>query len=99
MKIVTCCVCATVFQMTDALYRDRTDDGKLFYCPNGHEQYFTESSASKIKTLEKEIGRLLHSFERETLAHNYTIRQLRSVRGVVTKLKRQIAEMKGVRDD
>lgn len=48
MKSIACCVCGTVFSVDDNVYTARLRDGKIFYCPNGHRQAFTESEASEI---------------------------------------------------
>lgn len=43
---LTCCVCGTVFTMADSIYHQRKRDGKVFFCPNGHSQIFTNSLSS-----------------------------------------------------
>lgn len=49
----TCCNCGMVFGMDSVLMDRRRVDGKGFYCPNGHEQFYIET---KVKKLEKELA-------------------------------------------
>lgn len=55
-----CCNCGIMFAMPDSL-QDRLIQlrgKKLFYCPNGHSQYYVgESDADKAKRLEAELQR------------------------------------------
>ena len=55
-EAVTCCECGVEFASV-VIIRRRVD-GKLFWCPNGHSQVFTETEASKLrKQLEAEKKR------------------------------------------
>jgi hypothetical protein len=44
-----CCVCGVVFSMPEALLAKRRSDKKDFFCPNGHQQAFTENEADKLR--------------------------------------------------
>lgn len=46
---VTCCECGTVFGMEEPLQEMRTKDGKKFFCPNGHGQWYTKSTSAKLE--------------------------------------------------
>lgn len=59
LQAITCCNCGVVFGMSDAHYKERLSDKKLFHCPNGHSQLFTgESDADKAKRLKSEADKL-----------------------------------------
>ena len=53
---ITCCNCNTAFCMEVGLYKNRLDDHKLFYCPNGHPQHFMG---------EREVDRLKRQLEQK----------------------------------
>lgn len=86
------------FALPGRFIRDRRDDHKAFYCPNGHANYFNgPSEAEKLKTQLADKERALE-FQRsraETLRRSkeHVENQLRSVRGVVTKTKKQLARV------
>lgn len=88
LEPVSCYSCGVIFGLPEGLYRDRRDDHRNWFCPNGHEQHFTgESEAQKLK-------RLLN-LERDTTASlrsrlDGTENQLRATKGVVTKLKKRV---------
>ncbi len=62
-----CCNCGVVFGMTSQLKEKRSDDHKLFYCPNGHGQHYTgESEAEKnARLLREEQARHQRTLARE----------------------------------
>jgi hypothetical protein len=49
-----CCVCGVQFSMPRNMLAKRREDGKDFYCPNGHCLHFTETTVDKLK---KELAR------------------------------------------
>jgi hypothetical protein len=54
---VDCAECAVEFCLTPSLYQRRRDDGKGFYCPNGHSNVFRPTpDQERIKELEKRLA-------------------------------------------
>ena len=51
----TCCSCGGVFAMPEDFARRRHEDGKSFYCPAGHEQYYTKSTATMLMQANQEL--------------------------------------------
>lgn len=50
METIVCCECGVPFGMpSDLKEKCRADSGKLFYCPNGHAQHYSKSTATKVK--------------------------------------------------
>jgi len=94
MKDLNCCKCGTKFAIEDSIHAARMQDGEVFTCPNGHEQYFSPSENDKLK---KEIERLnalvirIGKFKDEWVGRFHsTDRSLRATKGVVTKLKMKL---------
>lgn len=46
---VSCCNCGTVFGINDGQLRSLRRSGDWFYCPNGHQQRFTETDADRLR--------------------------------------------------
>ena len=44
---IRCASCQIVFGITAAFERARRDDGNLFFCPQGHEQYYPHDTLEK----------------------------------------------------
>lgn len=51
----TCCNCGIVFGIEEELRDQRHEDGREFYCPNGHAQHFVESSEDQIERLTRKL--------------------------------------------
>lgn len=49
-----CRVCGVSF--ASSVLTERLRDGKMFHCPNGHLQQFTESDAQKLAGLESRLA-------------------------------------------
>lgn len=58
---VKCATCGNSFALTGETYRRRQEDGRVFFCPLGHENIFGESENDKLRQriaqLEKELAR------------------------------------------
>lgn len=68
-----CCDCGVHFAMAEHFYTERSTNGGMFYCPNGHPQHYTKT---RVKILQGQLDqkeRELRASKCETLAE----RQLR----------------------
>jgi RNase P subunit RPR2 len=48
-QMITCCDCGIAFHVPDQWLESRRSDKKVFYCPNGHQQAFTQSEADRLR--------------------------------------------------
>ena len=89
-----CCNCGIPFYMTKDLKKRRLEDGKWFYCPQGHGQHYTETTVSKLqKQLEtaKRDAKFWQEREADECRQRaLKERQLASVRGHLTRAKNQL---------
>lgn len=46
---VVCATCHVVFAMPLSLYEQRKQDGKNFYCPNGHSLWYKDNENSRLR--------------------------------------------------
>ncbi len=84
---VECCNCGCVYGLTETMERRMRDSHALFYCPNGHSQYFPgETEAEKLK---RQVAQLQTSIEHKD-ANISSLREQRSA------LERSRAALKGV---
>jgi len=90
MFIETCCSCGVTFAFSQGFYELRHGDGKPFYCPNGHSQYYTESDANRLKNaiaLAKREEENAKWWREQTEEKG---RSLSATRGQLTKVKNRI---------
>ncbi len=94
----TCCNCGVIFAMPADLQKNLIETGRLFYCPNGHPQHYTESEVSKLEKRLKQEKAFRAAAEKDLQSEReWSKRQARSrsaLRGVVTRLKNKIADGK-----
>jgi hypothetical protein len=84
LTVISCGVCAIPFAIPDDLYTSRRQDGKRFYCPNGHDIWYAEN---ENKRLQREL-----KWERDRRAaiaaeRDQAEASLRATKGVVTKMR------------
>lgn len=88
IHVVTCCECGVEFGMTAQLYRNRVNDKRWFYCPNGHQQHFTgRTDAQKLEAERAHATHLRDQLEA-------TERQLVAQRGQTTKARNEVHRLK-----
>jgi hypothetical protein len=85
----TCCNCFVVFGMTQELYRQRKQDGRSFYCPNGHGQYYSKSTESTLKEKLKAAEENARWWKGEA---EFKSRQVSNRQGQITKIKNSIKQ-------
>lgn len=79
--------CGISWAMPKIWDRDRRDDHKTFYCPNGHEQgYIAKSDAEKLRG---EILDLSNKLKDCSWWREHLERSRRSYKAQVTKLKKR----------
>lgn len=82
---VTCCSCNILFGLEEGCNRQLVESKNLFYCPNGHSQYYTgENKNRKIREQNEKIKKLREeneSLERRLRHKN----QLRDSKGKFKK--------------
>ncbi len=47
--VVTCSVCGIAFAVPTWFLTTRKADGKVFYCPNDHNQFYQETTVAKLQ--------------------------------------------------
>jgi hypothetical protein len=75
-RLEKCCVCGTAFYMDETLYFNRKKDGQLFWCPNGHEQHYTETDTTRLAKANAELERLHSQLAIEKDQHRAAVADL-----------------------
>lgn len=98
-EVIHCAHCGCPFGLTDDLVGRRRKDGTVFYCPHGHDNYYTPgpTPAQKLKALQDQLDQQkvrLSQTEadakwQKSRAENLD-RRLSATRGVVTRIKNRV---------
>lgn len=89
-QIITCGGCAVSFGMPQKLYKERQNDHKNFYCPNGCCRHFTEESEKERLERENEVLVSRNSHLNDQL--DSTRRSRDAHKGNVTKIKNRVSK-------
>ena len=89
----TCCDCGMQFSIPASIQAARRKDGKSFYCPNGHSQYYTDSENAQLR---RQVRKLKEDYEyMKSRRDSYrdraeTVERSRAAyMGVITKLRKK----------
>lgn len=95
MTELTCYSCVVRFAIDEELYKRRAEDGRSFWCPNGHQQHFTESEITKLKKTNANLSKRLDwaetSEQRAREQAATAKREKAAIKGQLTKTRKRIA--------
>lgn len=91
LYVVDCAQCGVIFGVPNDFDNRRRDDGRSFYCPNGHSVSYRESEADKQKKRADDLDRRLKSAWKHIAEQDQELttkdRQIAARKGQVTKLR------------
>jgi hypothetical protein len=102
---LTCSECGVFFFLSDHVINTRRDDGKSFYCTNGHQQCYIESETKRLRRqLEAtqnelrgakcDVIRAKNERDEEAKAKDKALRKLKRVtRGVCPECNRTFTDL------
>lgn len=90
LKEVRCIECSTLFGMSDDIYEHRLENGRLFYCPNGHSQYFPKRE-NELKKLKQEKQSLESQLSWAVQEAESAKREKTALKGQLTKTRNRVA--------
>jgi len=85
---ITCYKCGIIFLVPVQWQAQRLEDHKTFYCPNGHNQYF--SGKDEAQKLRDQKRRLLNERDEAWERAKHCRHRFNGLKGYVSRLKRQI---------
>ncbi len=86
---LTCCTCGVFFFLSSRFIEVRREDGKNFYCVNGHAQCYGEGETKKLQRQLEERERQLRESKCDTLRAQNELMEEAKIRGKAErKLKR-----------
>lgn len=89
LEPISCYSCGVIFGMPAEMDRDRRQDRKSFWCPNGHAQSYigkteAEKERERAQKAEERSAALIAQLDQERASHSAT-------KGQLTKTKKRIA--------
>ena len=95
--VIDCYKCGSLFAVPSQVNDEFVRSGRSFYCPNGHSQFYTESTETQLR---KEREARARAEQRAQATRDLLAAEERShaaTRGVVTKQRKKLARVvKGV---
>ena len=96
LTTIDCPSCGVMFGLTDELIGRLRTNGKTFYCPNGHSQWYGESEADKVKkeleAAQRKIAMKDFELATERSSRELLKRELTATKGQLTKVKNRVAK-------
>ena len=84
---VNCGVCGAAFGLSEQFKKQRLEDGKAFYCPNGHCISYHDTELARTK---RELIRAQNSIEYERSRREQEKRSHSATKGKLTKFKNRV---------
>lgn len=98
MKEEICCTCGIRFGLDDKLHAQRLQDGRSFYCPDGHAQHYAapcdKDKKAEIAELEKQVEHWKAAYQRTWDEWQKTAAELTTARLRVAGYKSQWLRLK-----
>lgn len=95
MHIWSCPTCGILYGVPVAFANECREDGKRYYCPNGHSLGWSETEADKQRKradrAERDAANAIARANREHIRAESMERSRRAVKGQLTKTKKRIA--------
>lgn len=86
-SLITCGECGIRFAFDSELHDRRRNDGRTFYCPNGHPRAYIETENDRLRKQLESANRSSQStrdaLERERRSHSATKGQLTKARSAL----------------
>jgi hypothetical protein len=93
MSPIVCYKCGIEFHVPEHWKTKRHESSEAFWCPNGHQQFYVESTADKLRRerdrLKQELAYKDDEIRLQREMRETAERQASSARGQVTKLKKR----------
>lgn len=90
-----CCECSIEFRVGAGFHKKRVLDGKTFYCPNGHAQYYTgnETTQQENERLKRQLETKLQENRMLRSTNKTTEARRRASQAWSTRRKKQLARV------
>ena len=88
LETIECCNCGVIFAISEDLERNLRLTKKSFFCPNGHSQSYTESTAEKLR---KELDAKERALSWEKERAESLAKKLAQANKATARLKRRVS--------
>lgn len=90
-NVIDCSACGVLFAVPDDVDKELVDSGRTFYCPNGHAQHYTNSTAKQLKDEKDRHARTVARLDQMRADRDATELSRRAIKGQLTKVKKRVA--------
>lgn len=90
LVVETCYKCAVKFGMPRRMEEDRRESKDPFWCPNGHQQAYVESTADKLRRERDSLKQQMARREEEILALNRQVEREQATAARETRARRRV---------
>jgi hypothetical protein len=94
LEVLSCAECGLLWAMPETYVNRRRNDGRLFYCPNGHGQLYRETEEDRQRKRAAERRRADNAEDAARIQRERADRERRTavaLRGHLTRMKNRIA--------
>jgi hypothetical protein len=87
----TCQTCGVPFAVTDGYDDRRREDGRTFYCPNGHSLTYRDTLHKQLTAAQEQLARERARHDQTRAERDAIERQRRATKGQLTKVRKRVA--------
>lgn len=91
LDVETCCACGTPFGIEHSLRLNFLRTGKLFTCPNGHEQHYGNSIEKQLEETKRQLENERQRADGWKEEAEIKARELKVTRSELTRTKKRVA--------
>lgn len=90
LSVYNCATCGIAYGIPTGYDDKRREDGKAFYCPNGHTLVYGDSTTDQLKAERERTARLTARIDQERAEREHAQRRAAAARGQVTKIRNRV---------
>jgi hypothetical protein len=87
-----CASCGVEFAVSDGYDSRRRDDGRRFYCPNGHTLSYSDTVYDRLQKAKDALAREQARHDQTRAQRDATERSRRATKGQLTRVKNRVAK-------
>jgi len=89
--VIDCYKCGAQFAVPTEVDDALRQSGRIFYCPNGHDQHYTDSLQARLKKERDAHARTIARLDQTRADRDAIERSRRATKGQLTRVKKRVA--------
>lgn len=94
LETMTCGECGIVFAAPASFWRERREEHRGWYCPNGHSRIFTETEADRLRQAlaanERELARRIAQLDQAEARARELDQEARTSKAALARVQRRV---------